>query len=231
MDRKLVFIDAALVYGENFSLSRLLKLADLRCRDIACFSKADSTELKPFTTPLLYPISLDSESACPRLLKSKPSGDLHEHWIVPLHILSLEKLVSLISPASLRGVEQALEKLYLHLDQHALYGLEAPCPWSPALWLESMRKLHQSAELPEQHLPERFKCASDWDHSMVIKPHPVYATSSQQIGRKKPCQHELQTIWAGIQGDLAGFGSAKGKNSSLKTCLRTSKVHHSMDGW
>ena len=222
-------IDASFIYDDDFSLARFLRLAELRQKDISCFARADACRVNSGASSLLHPVSIDSGLTCPRLHNHTSLDNPAQYVSIPLCILSAGRGVALLEQGLLTGPNLAIHQLHLGEEHHALFGLQVSSLWSADMWQEHQDHLNQAPEASEA-LPERFKQAEAWAYSAHKKAHPVYATSSQQIGAKKPCQHEMQEVWAGIKGGIEGFGPSK-RSSSLNTAVRTSKVHHSMDGW
>ena len=230
-DGRVVIVDASLIFTEDFSLARILKLADLRARDICCFSNLDRARLTTKATALLQPVNLESHSTCPKLQLG--SGEVSRFHTVPICVLSAMTAGQLAEGESPGGTGLGFERLLSRQPGSCVFGLQVSAPWSAEVWQSRAVMLSQryEAAATTAAMPRRFKQADKWDYSMVKKVHPVYATSSQQIGCKKPCQHDMQSTWAGTKGGLAEFGPPKRTTSGLKTAMRTSKVHQSMDGW
>lgn len=224
-----VIVDASFVFAEGFSLARIFKLADLRAKDICCFTNLESARLTSEARASLQPVNLGSHRTCP-VLHAATEQTSHFHAL-PLSILTAATASQLADGNSM-GSEFTFKRLLSAQPGNHLHGLQVPAPWSAELWHSHLSQLCLSSDsTASAPMPERFRQAEEWDYSVVKKVHPVYATSSQQIGCKKPCQHDMQTTWAGIKGGLAEFGPTKRTTSGLKTAVRTSKVHQSMDGW
>lgn len=77
-------------------------------------------------------------------------------------------------------------------------------------------------------LPERFQKPE----LMLFKPrkqHPVYTTSNNVYGAKKPQEFDMPGTWSGIQGAFTNTFPGPYKNASLVTATTRSKVHKTLD--
>ena len=118
-----------------------------------------------------------------------------------------------------------------------LFGLSASRHCTAEAWADEKREI--ARETAKQHqlhpmgadLPERFTDAGLWDYGVIRMEHPAYSTSSSLYGCKPPSQHELHLSWNAINGGLADLGGSARGNTSLKTAVRKSTIHHTMDGW
>ena len=226
-----ILVDASFIFPEGFSLGRILKLADLRAKDICCFSQLEKVRLTESALAKVQPVKLDTYCTCPKF--SLASEETSHFCSVPLYILSSKTATQLARLSPAKGLELGFGMLLSTEPGNCILGLQVPTPWSAEVWHSRVTVLDQNSveTAAAASVPQRFKEADKWDYSAVKKMHPVYTTSSQQIGLKKPCQHDMQASWAGIKGGLAEFGPSKRTTSGLKTAVRTSKVHQSMDGW
>ena len=149
----------------------------------------------------------------------------------------------LLTPATAQAQAQAqascsVAAVIRHLIASGeLFGLSASRHCTAEAWADERREI--ARETVKQHqlhpmgagLPERFTDAGLWEYGAIRREHPAYSTSSNLYGCKPPLQHELHLSWNAIKGGLADVGGGARGNTSLKTAVRKSNIHHTMDGW
>ena len=183
-------------------------------------------------------MNLADEGACPRLLAADASSLSHT---VPLCLLTPATQARAQAQAQARAEAQASCSVAAVIRQliasGELFGLSASRHCTAEAWADEKRGTARDAAKQHQlhpmgaDLPERFTDAGLWDYGTIKREHAAYSTSSNLYGCKPPSQHELHLSWNAIKGGLADVGGSARGNTSLKTAVRKSIIHHSMDGW
>lgn len=222
----MALFDASLVYGDDFSLARVLVLAKLRSKDLLCFSKQRGPAP---ASHQYFEIGLASQRACPRLLSSTSAPGTAHHVAVPLYVFLPERTFPLHKKGMLSWRAYAQDLVAAGLE---VYGMEVSYPCPINAWvsrLDAARK--EVASSSAAALPTRFKEPEAWDYGAVRKEHPLYTTSNHQIGVIKPSQYDMHDTWAGMKSSVSGLGLTQKSSAGFRTAIRSSKIHGSMDGW
>lgn len=224
----LLFIDAAWVVGDDFSLSRLIALARLRAKDVALICR---TEAASKHAQSAVPAFTADHSRCPLLSEQQGNLQADKAACVVLPCVVLTEA----SYQRFRG-EKGVRLLQQLLAGGQLYGAEVANAWTAEDWLQQATARNAAAADESRQLeaasevPGRFKDAGRWSYQCRKQEHPVYTTSSALYGSEPPSQHDLPMRWSGIKSGLIDGVPAK-RSSSLRTSIRRSKVHQALEGW
>ena len=152
-----------------------------------------------------------------------------EHVAVPICLVwstSLHPMLQSEKPSCRTFIQDLLSA------QHEVFGIEVSHPCSTEAWASELSAVREAMEATAANkMPSRFRSCDAWDYSTVRKEHPLYTTSSHQIGCSAPRQHMMHDVWAGVRGGLSGLGTSQKVSIGFRTSLRSSKVHESIDGW
>ena len=174
----ILLIDASFVCGASFDLSWVLQMGLLRGKPITCFVKNKHSEPVP---PNFFPAELGAVGVCCRLAACS-SGVPANYHTVPLLLMETQSFRA-AAPTSIAALVAA------KLAGGDLHGFHIEACLQPKEWWESQEQLRNTAlnayqqSDGEQNLPERFSDAALWQHN-AAKEHPVYTTSSREIGSK-----------------------------------------------
>mmetsp|Transcript_1946 Transcript_1946/g.4951 ORF Transcript_1946/g.4951 Transcript_1946/m.4951 type:complete len:173 (-) Transcript_1946:112-630(-) len=94
-------------------------------------------------------------------------------------------------------------------------------------------------QLPSAVLPGRFREEDVWKKVDRKRQHPMYSTTSHEIGLRQPTIAQLPTKWFAQSGTFSKefmnanrFGESRKTFTTLNTAMSRSKFHHSLDqGW
>ncbi|KAJ1627809.1 hypothetical protein T492DRAFT_1021972 [Pavlovales sp. CCMP2436] len=94
-------------------------------------------------------------------------------------------------------------------------------------------------QLPSALLPGRFANEEGWKSFERRKQHPMYSTSSHEVGLRPPTLAALPTKWFGGSGTFSKefmnankFGESRRAFTTLHTSMTRNNVHHTLDqGW
>lgn len=83
---------------------------------------------------------------------------------------------------------------------------------------------------PEPRYPDRFKQPNFWQYTNRRQEHPLFPTTTGQLGRLDPTLADMPPLWTGKQGVFTQtFAGGMQRDTSLNCSVWKSRVHNTLD--